>query len=81
LAPFGQAVSEENIFLTLANQKQELPLAASLRVKRSQLFVTIRLMKLLKKQMWPQSKLQFEYAGSKNNFDDLEFNLFVAGEL
>jgi hypothetical protein len=28
LAPFGQAVSEENIFLTLANQKQELPLAA-----------------------------------------------------
>jgi hypothetical protein len=27
LAPFGQAVSEE-IFLTLANQKQELPLAA-----------------------------------------------------
>jgi hypothetical protein len=81
LVPFGQAVSEEKIFLTLANQKQELPLAASLRVKRSQLFVTIRLMKLLKKQMWPQSKLQFEYAGSKNNFDDLEFNLFVAGEL
>jgi hypothetical protein len=80
LAPFGQAVSEEKIFLTLANQKQELPLAASLRVKRSQLFVTIRLMKLLKKQMWPQSKLQFEYAGSKNYFDDLEFNLFVAGE-
>jgi hypothetical protein len=37
-------------------------------------------MKLLKKQMWPQSKLQFEYAGSKNYFDDLEFNLFVAGE-
>jgi hypothetical protein len=34
-----------------------------------------------KKQRWPQSKLQFEYAGSKNNFDDLEFNLFVAGEL
>ena len=31
--------------------------------------------------VWPQSKLQFEYAGSKNNFDDLEFNLFVAGEL
>jgi hypothetical protein len=28
LAPFGQAVSEEMIFLTLANQKQELPLAA-----------------------------------------------------
>jgi hypothetical protein len=28
LAPFGQAVSEEKIFLTLANQKQELPLAA-----------------------------------------------------
>jgi hypothetical protein len=27
LAPFGLAVSEENIFLTLANQKQELPLA------------------------------------------------------
>jgi hypothetical protein len=26
LAPFGQAVSEEKIFLTLANQKQELPL-------------------------------------------------------
>ena len=31
----------------------------------------------MKKQLWPQSKLQFEYAG----FDDLEFNLFVAGEL
>jgi hypothetical protein len=28
LAPFGQAVSEEKIFLTLANQKQELPVAA-----------------------------------------------------
>jgi hypothetical protein len=28
LAPFGQAVSDEKIFLTLANQKQELPLAA-----------------------------------------------------
>jgi hypothetical protein len=28
LAPFDQAVSEEKIFLTLANQKQELPLAA-----------------------------------------------------
>jgi hypothetical protein len=28
LAPFGQAVSEEKMFLTLANQKQELPLAA-----------------------------------------------------
>ena len=36
---------------------------------------------VVKKQMWPQSKLQFEYAGSKINFDDLEFNLFVAGEL
>ena len=31
--------------------------------------------------MWPQSKPQFEYAGSKINFDELEFNLFVAGEL
>jgi hypothetical protein len=28
LAPFGQAVSEEKILLTLANQKQELPLVA-----------------------------------------------------
>jgi riboflavin synthase alpha subunit len=28
LAPFGQAVSEENICLTVANQKQELLLAA-----------------------------------------------------
>jgi hypothetical protein len=28
LAPFGPAVSEEKIFLTLTNQKQELPLAA-----------------------------------------------------
>jgi hypothetical protein len=26
LAPFGQTVAEEKIFLTLANQKQELPL-------------------------------------------------------
>jgi hypothetical protein len=28
LASFDQAVSEEKIFLTLANQKQELPLVA-----------------------------------------------------
>jgi hypothetical protein len=28
LAPFGQAVSEEKIFLTLANQKKELFLTA-----------------------------------------------------
>jgi hypothetical protein len=28
LAPFGQAVSEEKIFLTLANQKKEFILAA-----------------------------------------------------
>jgi hypothetical protein len=28
LVPFGQAVSEEKIFLTLANQKKELFLAA-----------------------------------------------------
>jgi hypothetical protein len=28
LAPFGQAVSEENIFLTFANQKKGLFLAA-----------------------------------------------------
>jgi hypothetical protein len=28
LAPFGQAVSEENICLTLANQKKELILVA-----------------------------------------------------
>jgi hypothetical protein len=28
LAPFGQAVAEEKIFLTLANQKKELILAA-----------------------------------------------------
>ena len=28
LAPFGQAVSEEKIFLTLANQKTELILMA-----------------------------------------------------
>ena len=30
LAPFGQAVSEEKIFLTLANQKKKLILAAML---------------------------------------------------
>ena len=36
---------------------------------------------VIKKQMWRQLKLQFEYAGSKINFDELEFNLFVAGEL
>jgi hypothetical protein len=29
LAPFGQAVSEEKICLTIANQKQELTLAAT----------------------------------------------------
>ena len=34
-----------------------------------------------KKQLWPQSKLQYEYAGSKMSFEDLELNLFVAGEL
>jgi hypothetical protein len=28
LAPFGRAVSEEKICLTVANQKQKLPLAA-----------------------------------------------------
>jgi hypothetical protein len=28
LAPFGRAVLKEKIFLTLANQKQELPLVA-----------------------------------------------------
>jgi hypothetical protein len=28
LAPVGQAVSEENILLTLSNQKQKVPLAA-----------------------------------------------------
>jgi hypothetical protein len=28
LAPFGQVVSEEKIFLTLANQKKELILAS-----------------------------------------------------
>jgi hypothetical protein len=28
LAPFGQAVSEEKIFLTLANQKKDLILVA-----------------------------------------------------
>ena len=37
--------------------------------------------KVVKKQLWPQSKLQYEYAGSKISFEDLEFNLFVAGEL
>ena len=31
--------------------------------------------------MWPQSKLQYEYAGSNVKFDELQFNLFVAGEL
>jgi hypothetical protein len=36
---------------------------------------------VVKKQFWPQAKLQFEYAGSKVSFEDLEFNLFVAGEL
>jgi hypothetical protein len=30
LVPFGPVVSEEKTFLTLANQKQELPLAAIL---------------------------------------------------
>jgi hypothetical protein len=34
-----------------------------------------------KKQLWPQSKLQYEYAGSKMSFEDLEFNFFVTGEL
>jgi uncharacterized membrane protein (DUF106 family) len=31
---------------------------------------------VVKKQLWPQSKLQYEYAGSKMSFEDLEFNLF-----
>ena len=34
-----------------------------------------------KKQLWPQSKLQYEYAGSNMSFEDLEFKLFVTGEL
>jgi hypothetical protein len=37
LAPFGQAVSEEKIFLTLANQKKELFLAAMLSGERYRL--------------------------------------------
>jgi hypothetical protein len=32
LAPFGPAVSEEKIFLTLANQKQELPKLKLLKI-------------------------------------------------
>ena len=36
---------------------------------------------LLTKHLWPQSKLQYEYAGSNVKFDELQFNLFVAGEL
>lgn len=36
---------------------------------------------VVKKQFWPQAKLQFEYAGSKVSIEDLEYNLFVAGEL
>ena len=36
---------------------------------------------MAKKQLWPQSKLRYEYAGSKMSFEDLEFNLFVTGEL
>jgi hypothetical protein len=35
LAPFGQGVSEEKIFLTLANQKKELILVAMLVYKVS----------------------------------------------
>jgi hypothetical protein len=31
--------------------------------------------------LWPQSKRQYEYAGSNVKFDELQFNLFVAGEL
>jgi hypothetical protein len=34
LAPFGQAVSEEKICLTVANQKQELPLAEQDEMKK-----------------------------------------------
>ena len=36
---------------------------------------------VVQKQLWPQSKLQYEYAGSDVKFDELQFNLFVAGEL
>jgi hypothetical protein len=45
LAPFGQAVSEEKIFLTVANQKQELPLAAIFvgGTGRKSFFVSFRL--------------------------------------
>jgi hypothetical protein len=35
LAPFGQAVSEEKIFLTLAKQKKELILASGERYRLS----------------------------------------------
>jgi hypothetical protein len=37
LAPFGQAVSEEKTFLTVANQKQELPLAAIFVAERGEM--------------------------------------------
>ena len=37
LAPFGQAVSEEKIFLTLANQKKELILVAKLLAECNQM--------------------------------------------
>ena len=36
---------------------------------------------VVQKQLWPHSKLQYEYAGSIVKFDELQFNVFVAGEL
>ena len=36
---------------------------------------------VVQKPLWPLSKLQYEYSGSNVKFDELQFNLFVAGEL
>ena len=32
-------------------------------------------------QKWPQSLLQFEYVNTHVKFDEIDFKLFVAGEL
>jgi ABC-type Fe3+ transport system permease subunit len=74
LAPFGQAVSEEKIFLTLANQKKELILATMISVilivvcfilltKNSVLFLNHKHTKIMLNNNLPFKKKKVECTG------------------
>ena len=47
---------------------------------RNLVFFTTLLTKLFRSNRGLNKKLQYEYAGSYLKFDELQFNLFVAGE-